>query len=127
MNTEHEDPDAYPIALPQLSDEAVVQIRNFIELLLDQFDSHYAPQVRRRHEDRAKHNRVRPTPPARPPTPTRHSETLTPQCPTPPGSNLAAFLYMHVRAISNVEQRFADHRRPVVHQPSPSLIGGISS
>jgi len=64
MNTEHQDPDAYPIALPKLSDEAVVQIRNFIEHVLDQFDIHYAPQVRRFYEDRAEHNRVRPPPPS---------------------------------------------------------------
>jgi len=64
MNTEHQDPDAYPIALPKLSDEAVVQIRNFIEHVLDQFDIHYAPQVRRFYADRANHNMVRPPPPA---------------------------------------------------------------
>ena len=45
MNTDHQDPHAYPIALPTLSDEAVVEIRNFIEHVLDQFDIHYAPQV----------------------------------------------------------------------------------
>lgn len=67
MNThhyDHHDHDAYPYALPTLSDEAVVQIRSFIEHLLDQFDLHYAPQVRRFYEDRAEHNMVRPTPPA---------------------------------------------------------------
>jgi len=64
MNTEHQDPDAYPIALPKLSDEAVVQIRNFIEHVLDQFDIHYARQVRRFYADRANHNMVRPPPPA---------------------------------------------------------------
>ena len=64
MNTDHQDPNAYPIALPTLSDEAVVQIRNFIEHVLDQFDIHYAPQVRRFYEDRAEHNMVRPTPTA---------------------------------------------------------------
>jgi len=32
-----------------------------------------------------------------------------------------------VRAISNVEQRLADHRRLVVQRPSPSLIGGPSN
>jgi len=47
MNTDHQDPRAYPTPLPTLIDEAVVQIRNFIKQLLDQFDIHYAPQVRR--------------------------------------------------------------------------------
>jgi hypothetical protein len=64
MNTDRQDPRAYPIALPTLSDEAVVQIRNFIEHVLDQFDIHYAAQVRRFYEHRAEHNMVRPTPPA---------------------------------------------------------------
>jgi len=35
------------IALSKFSVEAVVQIRNFIKHLLDQFDIHYTPQVRR--------------------------------------------------------------------------------
>ena len=64
MNTDHQDPDSQAIAVPTLSDDAAVQIRNFIERVLDQFDSHYAPQVRRFYEDRAEHNMVRPTPPA---------------------------------------------------------------
>ena len=64
MNTHYHDPDAYPYALPTLSDEAVVQIRSFIEPVLDQFDIHYAAQVRRFYEDRAEHNMLRPSPPA---------------------------------------------------------------
>ena len=64
MNADHQDPDPKAIAMPTLSDEAVVQIRNFIERVLDQFDIRYAPQVRRFYEDRAEHNMVRPTPPA---------------------------------------------------------------
>ena len=64
MNTDLQDSRAHPIALPTLSDEAVVEIRNFIEHVLDQFDSHYAFQVRRFYEDRAERNMVRPTPPA---------------------------------------------------------------
>jgi len=63
MNTDRHVPDAYPMALPTLSDEAVVEIRTFIEHVLDQFDIHYAPQVRRFYEDRAEHNMVRPPPP----------------------------------------------------------------
>ena len=63
MNNNRLDPYAYPKALPTLSDEAVVEIRNFIEHVLDQFDIHYAAQVCRFYEDRAQHNMVRPTPP----------------------------------------------------------------
>jgi len=64
MNTNRQYPRAYPIALPALSDEAVVEIRNFIEHVLDQFDLHYASQVRRFYQDRDEHNMVRPSPPA---------------------------------------------------------------
>ena len=63
MSTDRQDPHACPIALPTLSDEAVVQIRNFIEHVLDQFDIHYAAQVRRFYEDRAQHNMRQPPPP----------------------------------------------------------------
>ena len=64
MNTDRQDPNAYPFAPPTLSDEAMVEIRHFIEHVLDQFDIHYATQVRRFYEDRAEHNMVRPPPPA---------------------------------------------------------------
>ena len=64
MNTDRQYPNAYPIALPTLSDEAVVEIRHFIEHVLDQFDLHYASQVRRLYEDQAERNMVRPNPPA---------------------------------------------------------------
>jgi hypothetical protein len=64
MNIDLQDPHAHPTALPTLSDEAVVEIRYFIEHVLNQFDIHYAAQVRRFYEDRAEHNMVRPTPPA---------------------------------------------------------------
>ena len=63
MNTDRQDPHDDPIAIPTLSDEAVVQIRNFIEHVLDQFDIQYAVQVRRFYEDRAEHNMVRLAPP----------------------------------------------------------------
>jgi hypothetical protein len=62
MNTDLQDPHDYPIALPKLSDEAVVETRNFIEHMLDLFDTHYGAQVRRFYEDRAEQNMVRPTP-----------------------------------------------------------------
>ena len=63
MNTDRQDPHTDSIELPTLSDEAVVEIRNFIEDMLDRFDLHYATQVRRFYADRAEHNMVRPTPP----------------------------------------------------------------
>jgi len=64
MNSNRQDPNAYPMPLPTLSHEAAVEIRNFIEHVLDQFDIHYGAQVARFYEDRAEHNMVRSTPPA---------------------------------------------------------------
>src|SRR5450631_442543 len=69
---------------------------------------------------------TRPRPPP-PTTTTRRSETITPQCATPPGSNLAAFLFTHSRDICNLEQRVAKHRRLIVKRPPPSLIAGPSN
>lgn len=63
MNTDCQDPHADPFALPLLSDAAVVEIRNFLEHVFDQFDLHYGLQLRRFYEDRAEHNMVRPNPP----------------------------------------------------------------
>ena len=64
MNNDSPYPDTSPFALPTLSDEAAVEIRNFIEHVLDQFDIHYAAQVSRFYEDRAGRYRVCPTPSA---------------------------------------------------------------
>ena len=53
------------IALPQLSDEAVVQILDFIEQMHALFESRYAAQILRFHdgarEDRIIHKSGRPT------------------------------------------------------------------
>ena len=62
MNTEHDDTRADPIRLPRLSDEAAVEIRNFIEYLLDQFDTRYANQVHRFYDSRSQHNMLQPDP-----------------------------------------------------------------
>ena len=62
MNTDRQNPNPYPFALPTLSAEAIVEIRHFIEHVLDQFDIHYPTPVRRFYEDRAEHNMVGPTP-----------------------------------------------------------------
>jgi hypothetical protein len=51
----HEDGD---IALPRLSDDAVVQIHAFIEQLLALFESRYADQIRRFYDGMSEHNMV---------------------------------------------------------------------
>ena len=62
MNTEHDGTGADPIPLPRLSDEAAVEIRNFVEYLLDQFDTRYGDQVHRFYESRSRQNMLRPDP-----------------------------------------------------------------
>ena len=60
---------AHPIALPMLSDETVVEIRNFIEHVLDQFDIHYAAA---RRSTRTAQSTTSFAPPRPPPTTTNN-------------------------------------------------------
>jgi hypothetical protein len=48
------------ISLPPLSDEAVVEIQNFLYDVLDVFESRYGDQIHRYYEDRSQHNLVGP-------------------------------------------------------------------
>ena len=50
---------AADIALPQLSDDAAVQIHDFIHHVLDLFESRYGDQIRRYYDDRSQHNIMR--------------------------------------------------------------------
>jgi hypothetical protein len=52
----HHASDAIP--MPQLSDDAVVQIHNFIGHFLDLFEARYGDQIHRYYEDRAAYNIV---------------------------------------------------------------------
>ena len=61
MNTDCQVPYVDPIELPPLSDEAAVEIQNFIEHVFDLFGRHYGAQVSRYYDDRAEHNMVQPT------------------------------------------------------------------
>lgn len=36
-----------PIEMPILSDEAVIEIQDFLHLALDRFEDHYSPQIER--------------------------------------------------------------------------------
>ena len=40
-----------PLSLPRLSDDAVVQIHDFIHQILDLFEARYGDQIRRFYED----------------------------------------------------------------------------
>ena len=57
-------PDSYPVKihLPQSSDEAVVEIHDFLYDFIDLFEAHYAAQIHRFYEDRSFHNLVQPDP-----------------------------------------------------------------
>jgi hypothetical protein len=46
------------IPMPRLSDDAVVQIHDFIAHFLDLFEAHYGDQIHRYYEDRSAHNIV---------------------------------------------------------------------
>lgn len=60
MNENYPHHSIYP--LPQLSDEAVIEIREFMETLLLVFDERYGIQMHRYYDDRSQQNIVQPHP-----------------------------------------------------------------
>lgn len=54
----HHDHATVPVELPQLSDEATVQIHEFIYALLDLFETRYGDQVHRFYDDLSAHNMI---------------------------------------------------------------------
>jgi len=62
-------PDSYPIeiCLPPISDEAVVEIYDFLNEFLHLFESHYSAQIHRFYDDRSFDNLAHPNPHNRPP------------------------------------------------------------
>ncbi|MCC6294013.1 MAG: hypothetical protein IT164_15285 [Bryobacterales bacterium] len=55
-----QDPESPSLPLPQLSDEAAVEILEFIYEILHTFESHYCFQIRRYYEDRSRENLIQP-------------------------------------------------------------------
>ena len=51
------------IPLPRLSDDAVVQIHDFIAHVFDRFEAHSGDQIHRFYQDRSRHNMIEPAPP----------------------------------------------------------------
>lgn len=47
-------------SLPALSDEAAVEILDFLHAVLSAFESRYSAQVRRYYDDRSRHNLIEP-------------------------------------------------------------------
>ena len=58
MPADHNDRGSAAIPMPRLSDDAVVQIHNFIAHFLDLFEARYGDQIHRYYEDRSAYNIV---------------------------------------------------------------------
>ena len=56
--TAHDRASADIIPMPRLSDDAVFEIHNFIEHVLDLFEARYGDQLHRFYEDRAAYNMI---------------------------------------------------------------------
>lgn len=100
------------LPLPRLSDEAAVEILDFLHEVLTVFESRYADQIHRYYEDRSRHNLIEPDqhrpaedPPFRssmPHTTSRPLQTLT----------VAAFRSSRMMAIDEREHhniKLGDH------------------
>jgi hypothetical protein len=53
-----DDPDLHTMPLPPLSDEAAVEVLDFLHDLIDRFESQYASQILRYYDERSQHNIV---------------------------------------------------------------------
>ena len=62
MTNNPDDHGSGDIALPQLSDDAVVQIHDFIYFCLELFEARYGDQIHRYYDERSAHNMVGPDP-----------------------------------------------------------------
>jgi hypothetical protein len=58
MATNPHDHATAAIPMPRLSDDAVVQIHDFIAHFLDLFEARYGDQIHRYYDDRSAHNIV---------------------------------------------------------------------
>jgi len=55
--------DPFPSTpMPAFTNEAAVQILDFLHDVLDRFESRYAGQIRRYYDDRSQHNIMKPRP-----------------------------------------------------------------
>ena len=63
MNAQHHDPDHLDlgaIPMPRLSDDAVIQIHDFIHHVLDLFEARYGDQIHRFYQDLCADSLVEP-------------------------------------------------------------------
>ena len=56
MPADPDEPTSATILMPRLSDDAVVQIHDFIAHFLDLFEARYGDQIHRYYDDRSAHN-----------------------------------------------------------------------
>ena len=56
MPADPDEPASAAIPMPRLSDDAVVQIHDFIAHFLDLFEARYGDQIHRYYDDRSAHN-----------------------------------------------------------------------
>ena len=57
------DPGYQCAPLPQLSDTAVVEILDFLQVVANNFENQYSNQIRRYYDERSRHNSVQINPP----------------------------------------------------------------
>lgn len=62
MPADPDDPANATIPMPRLSDDAVVQIHNFIGHFLDLFEARYGDQIHRYYDDRSAPSMIEPEP-----------------------------------------------------------------
>ena len=62
MPANPDDPATAAIPMPRLSDDAVVQIHDFIGHFLDLFEARYGDQIHRYYDDRSAHNMIQSDP-----------------------------------------------------------------
>jgi hypothetical protein len=62
MPADPHEPATADIPMPRLSDDAVVQIHDFIAHFLDLFEARYGDQIHRYYDDRSSHNMIDPDP-----------------------------------------------------------------
>ncbi len=62
MDTKPHDLATADIPMPRLSDDAIIQIHNFIAHFLDLFEARYGDQIHRYYDDRSAHSMRGPEP-----------------------------------------------------------------
>ena len=58
MSADQNQHAAAELQLPRLSDDAVVQIHDFLEVILALFENRYGDQIRRFYDDLSEHNMI---------------------------------------------------------------------